>query len=67
MRLSDMRKGANLKQADVGKLLGVRQSSVSMWESGKSYPTADKLPTLAKLYGVSTDEIIQAIREARTA
>lgn len=67
MRLADMRKRVNLKQVDVGKSVGVAQNAVSQWESGETRPSFDKLLTLAKLYGVSTDEIIQAIQEARTA
>lgn len=47
----DMRSLAHLRQSDVAKALGVKQTTISMWETGKSLPRADMLPDIAQLYG----------------
>lgn len=51
-------RGAIPTQREVAKLLGVRESSVSKWERGAAKPRADKLPTLAKLYGCTIEELL---------
>lgn len=48
-----------LTQRQVAVALGVGQSAVAMWETGKSLPRADKLTDLARLYGCSVDELLQ--------
>lgn len=51
------RKKANILQADLAAAMNVNQSTVSMWESGASAPTADKLPKLAQLLGCTIDAL----------
>lgn len=51
-------RGAIPTQREVAKLLGVKESSVSKWERGVAKPRADKLSTLAKLYGCSIEELL---------
>ncbi|HZD71233.1 MAG TPA: helix-turn-helix transcriptional regulator [Actinomycetes bacterium] len=41
------RRQAGLSQAELGELLGVRQSSVSQWERGSTMPSTIHLLTLA--------------------
>lgn len=48
-------------QREVAKILGVQESSVSKWERGLSRPRADKLPTIAKLYGCSIEELLGSV------
>jgi transcriptional regulator with XRE-family HTH domain len=37
----------------------IKRAAVAQWESEKgTFPTADRLPHLAKLYGVTTDELL---------
>lgn len=52
-------RGAIPTQREVAKLLGVKESSVSKWERGVAKPRADKLSTLAKLYGCSIEELLE--------
>lgn len=54
-RLRAARKKADLSQDQVAEILGINQSSVAQWETGRSKPTPDRLPVLAKLYGVPED------------
>lgn len=67
MTLIEMRSAVEYTQAEVAAHVGgVTQGAVSQWEKGLVAPRFDKLLALAKLYGVSADEIIQAIQEAKT-
>lgn len=58
-------RGAIPTQREVAKLLGVKESSVSKWERGVAKPRADKLSTLAKLYGCSIEELLADDRSDR--
>lgn len=57
-RIKELRINAGLTQAQIGEVLGVKQSQYQRWESGKrDYPIA-VLVTLAEYFGVSTDYIL---------
>ncbi|MCX4357014.1 MAG: helix-turn-helix transcriptional regulator [Oscillospiraceae bacterium] len=53
--------GKLLTQKDVAREIGVRSTSVSKWECGQAMPTVDKLPALAKLYGCTVEELVEAV------
>lgn len=53
------RKAAGLSQIQVSKRLKVSNSTVSMWETGRSLPRADLLPKLAALYNCTIDELLE--------
>ena len=55
----ERRKKLKMTQAELAEKLGVRQSTISQWESGISVPRADKLPQLARLLGCSIDELFE--------
>lgn len=59
-KLAGIRVTAGLTQLDVAKALGITQTAVSSWERGDGSPKLDKIPQLAKLYGVSEQDIISA-------
>lgn len=65
MTLRDMRCAALLKQEEVAKKLHVDQSAVSNWERG-ARPLEKYHKKLAKIYGVTVEDIRAAIEEART-
>ena len=56
--LSVRREKANLTQEELAQKLGVGQSAVSMWETGKSTPRPDVLKKLAALFGCTIDELL---------
>lgn len=55
--LKAARINADLTQDQVAKELGVNNKTVCAWENGKSFPGADKIDALCKLYGVPYDHI----------
>ena len=57
MRIKEIRKKAGLTQIKLAQKMNVGRSTVGMWETGNSLPTADKLPELAKVLGCSIDEL----------
>lgn len=54
--LKKFRSAKNLTQEQVADYLNVNTQTVSRWECGTTLPDVLTLPTLAKLYGVTTDD-----------
>lgn len=59
MSFSSAREKAGMTQNEVANALGVNQSSVSLWESGRNLPRGKQMVKLAKLYGVTVDELLR--------
>lgn len=57
-RLYELRKQHNLSQEELAEKLGVSRQAVSKWERSEASPDTDNLIALAKIYGVSLDELI---------
>ncbi len=57
-RLYELRKKNGLSQEALAEKLGISRQSVSKWERAESSPDTDNLIALAKLYGVSLDELL---------
>ncbi len=51
----------NLTQEYVAESLGVSRQAVSKWENGTSDPSTANLMALAKLYGLSVDELLRQV------
>ncbi|MBQ8830818.1 MAG: helix-turn-helix transcriptional regulator [Oscillospiraceae bacterium] len=58
--IKERRLSKNMTQGELAKELGVSRTTVTMWETGASRPTADKLPTLAQVLGCTIDELFRA-------
>lgn len=68
-RLIELRKKNGLSQEELASRLGLSRQAVSKWERAESSPDTDNLICLAKLYGVSLDELLntdQSVEEIRT-
>ena len=52
----------NMTQAFVAESLGVSRQAVSKWESGSSDPSTSNLIALAKLFGISPEELLREIQ-----
>ena len=52
------REKVSLKQSEVASVLGVSNTTVSMWETGSAKPRAELLPKIAALYGCTTDDLL---------
>lgn len=48
----------NMSQLDLADALEVSRQSVSKWETGAAVPELDKLVKMAKLFGVTLDELV---------
>ncbi|MEE5995463.1 MAG: helix-turn-helix transcriptional regulator, partial [Candidatus Enteromonas sp.] len=57
-RLVQMRKKMGLSQEQLADKLGLSRQAVSKWERAEASPDTDNLICLAKLYGVSLDELL---------
>lgn len=71
-RLVNLRKQNNLSQEALAEKLGISRQAVSKWERAEASPDTDNLILLARLYGVSLDELLKTedeipMPEAETA
>lgn len=57
------RTACKMTQEFVAETIGVSRQAVSKWENGTSDPSTANLIALAKLYGVSADELIKEVSE----
>lgn len=57
-RLQKLRKEKGYSQEQLAAELGISRQAVSKWERAESSPDTDNLICLAKLYGVSLDELL---------
>ena len=58
MGFKQARINAGLSVRDVMKALGVSDAAVYQWETGVFTPKTKRPPEIAKLYGVTVDELI---------
>ena len=56
-----LRKERGLTQESLAERIGVTFQAVSKWENGTSDPSTVNLLALAKLYGVSADELLREV------
>ena len=60
-KLREHRVRCKMTQEFVAEALGVSRQAVSKWENGASDPTTANLIALAKLYGVSPEELLEGL------
>ncbi len=51
----------NMTQEFVAETMGVTRQAVSKWEKGDSDPSTSNLLALAKVFGVSAEELLKAV------
>ena len=52
-----------MTQEFVAEHLGVSRQAVSKWENGTSDPSTSNLLALAKLYGISAEELLKEVQQ----
>lgn len=57
-RITEYRKRAGLSQEALAELVGVSRQAVSKWELDDATPEVSKLVALAKVFGVTTDQLL---------
>ena len=55
-----LRTNANLSQSELGKMVNVSNKTISKWENGNAIPTSQTLSKLAKIFGISIDDMFKA-------
>lgn len=58
VRFKNVREKSGLSQQELATALGVDQSTVCLWETGKTKPRAKLLPAIAKILGCSIDDLL---------
>lgn len=58
-KIQKIRKEQGLTQAQFAEQLYVSRTAVSKWETGRGIPSIDSLQMIAKLSGISLDELLQ--------
>ncbi len=56
--IKKFRKSNNMSQDELAEELEVTRQSVSLWETGQTQPSLDNIVALAKLFNVSTDDLL---------
>ena len=62
--LRENRTRCKMTQEFVAEALGVSRQAVSKWETGAADPSTSNLIALARLYGVSAEELLREARQA---
>lgn len=60
--LKDHRTRCGMTQEFVADAMGVSRQAVSKWENGTADPSTSNLLKLAKLYGITAEELIRAVQ-----
>ena len=56
-RIRELRKASGMTQEQLAELIGISFQAVSKWENNIALPDISLVPTLARIFGVTTDEI----------
>lgn len=62
-RISSLRREKGMKQEELAEKMGVSPQAVSKWENDQTCPDISALPQLAKLLGISVDELLTGKKE----
>lgn len=57
-KIRDLRKQKHLSQTELGKYIGVSQTTVTAWENGRAEPSSGYLSKLADYFNVTTDYLL---------
>lgn len=58
MSFASARENAGYNQREAAQLLGVNQSTVCFWETGRNFPRASMLVKMADLYCCTIDDLL---------
>lgn len=59
-KLKALRKAKNVSQEKLAQYLNISFQAVSKWETGGTYPDISLLPEIARFFGITVDELLQA-------
>ena len=58
-RIAHLRKEKGLTQEELAQHMGISPQAVSKWENDQTCPDISALPKLARLFGVTVDELLE--------
>ena len=61
--IQEHRTRCKMTQEFVAETLGVSRQAVSKWENGTSDPSTSNLIALARLFGISAEELLKTVEE----
>lgn len=61
--LKKLREDVGMSQAELAKKIGVSQSTVGMWESGRNSPEFNNLQKIASIFDVSIGFLVEGVEE----
>lgn len=56
--LKAARVNAGLSQKKAGERINVSKDTIANWENGRSFPSAEKIEVIEKVYNVKYDDLI---------
>lgn len=62
-RLRELRKSKGISLKELGAIVGVAESTMSLYENGKRQPDYETLLKLAEYYGVTVDYLLRGSEE----
>lgn len=63
MDMKTLRKRKKMSQADLAAAVGVKQSTVAMWECGRNTPRVSMLSRIAHVLDITVGDLVQAINK----
>lgn len=58
MNFKELRESKEIRQRLLAEKLGVKQGTISMWETGRSVPKTTDLPKIAKVLNVPVEQVL---------
>ena len=65
VKLKELRKEKRISMKELGSIIGVAESTISLYESGKRQPDYEILLKLAEYFGVTVDYLLRGGEEER--
>ena len=62
-RITELRNGIGMTQAQLGKKLGVTRSAVNSWEMGLSIPQLKHIMEMAKIFNTTVDSLLNTSKQ----
>lgn len=62
--LKALRVNAGLKQKEAAGLIGITPETLSSWETGKTFPTVDKIGKIEQIYNTTYNDIKFIVEES---
>ena len=58
-KIKELRKAKGYSQTKLAQRLNISQGAVSQWETGETVPSAAQLVSIADVFGISLDELLE--------